>query len=471
MKIIIKFILQLLLIITFLVYINYGETATAQEINSGKNPVTIEGFPDTDDINQLMVYYKILKYEYKLRIHNICNANADGYKQLGFQQSHIPIDSLRNDMPPHEFESIVSKGKYTNFMQGSLRSTENPYECAIEGDGFFIISVNGTNNFTRNGAFIQSLDDSIVYRQNGGKLQGWNSFFDYDKHDYIIDSNKPLEDIKIQNFKDIPPRRTTEIQLFSNLNSEINVSKSSIFDIESTCITYDDLGKPATLYMRFKKIGKNRWSLRATHEGFGAAKIDIGNNNTSYSNAHDFVILNFTGKGILSSIENPITKTIISSGKISAVLFFIDPQNKNDIKYTFNFGYTGISENAITQFYSKIKSFTSKPNGYSSGYMKVFSINQYGVITASYSNEELVTIGQIALARFKNNQDLFSGDNIVNINNNEKNLTIGRPNQNGMGKVHSGFLETSNVRLVDEDVGLIVNKRITNSIVEILNKK
>lgn len=65
-----------------------------------------------------------------------------------------------------------------NWDQGSLRETDNTYDMAIQGDGFFAIKVvdaNGdsTIKYTRNGQFSITSDGYIV-DVDGNKLQGAN---------------------------------------------------------------------------------------------------------------------------------------------------------------------------------------------------------------------------------------------------------------------------------------------------------
>lgn len=67
---------------------------------------------------------------------------------------------------------------YMNWDQGSLRETDNTYDMAIQGDGFFAIKVvdaNGdsTIKYTRNGQFSITSDGYIV-DVDGNKLQGAN---------------------------------------------------------------------------------------------------------------------------------------------------------------------------------------------------------------------------------------------------------------------------------------------------------
>ncbi|GAA9617927.1 flagellar basal-body rod protein FlgG [Helicobacter pylori] len=69
-------------------------------------------------------------------------------------------------------------------------------------------------------------------------------------------------------------------------------------------------------------------------------------------------------------------------------------------------------------------------------------------------------IGQITLANFVNPAGLHSmGDNLFSITNASGEAIVGNPNSQGLGKLRQGFLELSNVRLVEEMTDLITAQR------------
>ncbi|MGT0091216.1 flagellar basal-body rod protein FlgG [Helicobacter pylori] len=69
-------------------------------------------------------------------------------------------------------------------------------------------------------------------------------------------------------------------------------------------------------------------------------------------------------------------------------------------------------------------------------------------------------IGQITLANFINPAGLHSmGDNLFSITNASGEAIVGNPDSQGLGKLRQGFLELSNVRLVEEMTDLITAQR------------
>ncbi|AFI05018.1 flagellar basal-body rod protein FlgG [Helicobacter cetorum] len=69
-------------------------------------------------------------------------------------------------------------------------------------------------------------------------------------------------------------------------------------------------------------------------------------------------------------------------------------------------------------------------------------------------------IGQITLANFVNPAGLHSmGDNLYAITNASGDAIVGAPDSQGLGRLRQGFLELSNVRLVEEMTDLITAQR------------
>lgn len=117
---------------------------------------------------------------------NIANANTVGYKQdsvtnQSFEhQLTIKIKDASENFNNKAIGSMsvgVKLGEvYTSHEQGSLRQTDNTFDLALEGKGFFQVSVadrNGTKTtqFTRDGSFTMTRDGYLV-DMNGNNLLG-----------------------------------------------------------------------------------------------------------------------------------------------------------------------------------------------------------------------------------------------------------------------------------------------------------
>ncbi len=89
------------------------------------------------------------------------------------------------------------------------------------------------------------------------------------------------------------------------------------------------------------------------------------------------------------------------------------------------------------------------------------SISQDGLVTVKVAgNDTPVEVGQINVYRFVNPAGLKNiGQNLVKVTSASGQPIEGRPGFTGMGKLQQGFLEMSNVQIVEEMVNMIVAQR------------
>ncbi len=93
--------------------------------------------------------------------------------------------------------------------------------------------------------------------------------------------------------------------------------------------------------------------------------------------------------------------------------------------------------------------------------MDSLSISQDGRVTVKIVGEDdPIDVGQIELYRFVNPAGLSSiGGNLYKTTPASGEEIAGQPGMDGMGKTHQGFLEMSNVKVVEEMVNMIVAQR------------
>lgn len=113
---------------------------------------------------------------------NIANVNTPAFKkdQMVFQEY---LTSFEKDPPvmqvpkvPGSLDSFYHmnggdqsfvdvKGSFTDFTQGSLKNSGNPFDVAIDGDGFFEIATPQGIKFTRSGNFNIDGNGQLVTKQ------------------------------------------------------------------------------------------------------------------------------------------------------------------------------------------------------------------------------------------------------------------------------------------------------------------
>ncbi len=119
---------------------------------------------------------------------NVANANTPGFKkdQLVFKEylttldkGHYEIDQPHREWKPGDFyrsygaenSYVQVDGSFTNFKQGQLTPTRNPFDIAVQGKGFFeILTPNGIR-YSRKGSFSLSREGELVTDQ-GYKVLG-----------------------------------------------------------------------------------------------------------------------------------------------------------------------------------------------------------------------------------------------------------------------------------------------------------
>ncbi len=101
--------------------------------------------------------------------HNLANANTTGFKK-SFLINASRVDIQRNDeFLLHQDEDSKLVDSFVDHTQGNYVHTEDPYDIAIKGDGFFTINTNEGMRYTRNGAFTKNAFGELV-TLNGDKV-------------------------------------------------------------------------------------------------------------------------------------------------------------------------------------------------------------------------------------------------------------------------------------------------------------
>ncbi|GLS26088.1 flagellar hook protein FlgE [Marinibactrum halimedae] len=374
---------------------------------------------------------------------NIANASTIGFKESRAEFGDIYANSLFGSGSFEVGDGVRVTEISQSFDQGNLLYTENELDLAISGEGFFILSVAGEPQYTRDGTFTLDQDGRII-SNNGGVVQG----YDADEDGNIVGV---LSELQI-NADNIPPRQTFGVDWELNLDSSDDIPLTAVFDPtdassynSATSVTvYDGLGVNHTLTQYFVQT-------------------------PSAGNTTDWLVYSFidgqptdTGGGV--SIPN--TMTFDSSGQLIAVdgvagateVSILDwaPDNAEDpLTPDITVDYRG-----TTQFGSEFGVTDVSQNGYATGRLSGLEISQSGTIFARFTNGQSQVIGQVALASFNSNQGLEPvGDNSWAETFASGEPNVGAPGTASLGLINSGALEESNTDLTEQLVQLIIAQR------------
>lgn len=115
---------------------------------------------------------------------NLANAGTVGYKaeDLNFGEYLVKTTQKeygfvleKENSPKHVNETqdnqsmVKITGSRTDFSQGFLEATGNTFDVAIQGEGFFQVSLNDEAFFTRDGRCFPNADGELIHT-SGGKL-------------------------------------------------------------------------------------------------------------------------------------------------------------------------------------------------------------------------------------------------------------------------------------------------------------
>lgn len=89
---------------------------------------------------------------------NIANSSTTGFKREGTQfETYVSRPSGKNSI-----SYVYDRATYRDMTPGTISSTGNPLDLAIQGDGFFQIQTPTGTQYTRNGAFRTDSQGQIV---------------------------------------------------------------------------------------------------------------------------------------------------------------------------------------------------------------------------------------------------------------------------------------------------------------------
>ena len=313
-----------------------------------------------------------------------------------------------------------------NFTQGSLNTTGNTLDLAVDGDGFFqLANSSGATFYSRAGQFqVDRLGQ--VTDPNGTLLQGYQA-----TAGGVITG--AIGNITLTSTNSAPQTTSTSM-IKANLDAAataptaaFSIADPTSYNFSTSQTIYDSLGSAHDLTFYFVKSSTaNTWNLYRQIDG-GAA--------TAATN------LVFTTAGALSTGGSQALSLTIAGGAATPQTVTVDFTN-------------------MTQYGSRSAVLDQTQNGYASGSLQRVTVDTQGEVVAQFTNGQTRMLAQVVLNRFANPQGLVrSGDNLFIQSNSSGSPVVGAPGNNGLGRVVSGALEQSNVDLGKEFVDMIVTQR------------
>jgi flagellar hook protein FlgE len=235
----------------------------------------------------------------------------------------------------------------------------------------------------------------------------------------------------------LSPKATSTIALDSNLNSN-----AAVGDKFSTSIDiYDSLGKAHTVTYTFTKTGANAWGYSITVPGADVGKpdaVEISKGSLAFNSA-----------GQMTAPAADVANLQITGFANGAADLTFTWETKNP---------AGASR--LTQFNNPSGTSQAIQNGYSYGTLTGFQVDESGYVLGTFSNGQVQTLAQLALANFNNPQGLIrEGQNYFVASPFSGEPIIGAPGTAGRGNLVGGALELSNVDIAQEFTSMIMAQR------------
>ncbi|HEX8542360.1 MAG TPA: flagellar hook protein FlgE [Pseudomonas sp.] len=341
---------------------------------------------------------------------NVVSNNISNSQTVGFKSSTTQFADVYADADVGLGTSV--SGVVQNFESGSLTTTDNELDLAINGDGFFTFTDGTQTVYSRNGQLTLSAEG---YLENaaGDQLLGVNGVIQIPTSGMQASATTSLD---------------AELNLDSSedtITATFDQTDSSTYTYSTTATIYDSLGNSHTSTLYFAKTAENTWTVHTAIDGDLLTQTQT---------------VGFSSSGL------------ITSGATGTYTY--DPDNGAD-DITLSLDLTG-----TTQFGNDSEVSDISQDGYTSGSLVSFTIDDSGTVVATYSNDQTQDIDQIQLASFSNENGLkANGDNTWTATSASGQALLGVASTGSLGSILSGTTEDSNVDLTTELVNLIVAQR------------
>ncbi|KUZ66092.1 flagellar biosynthesis protein FlgE [Burkholderia ubonensis] len=368
---------------------------------------------------------------------NIANANTVGFKSSTAQFADMYANSVATSVNTQIGIGTRIASVQQSFGQGTINTTSNALDVAINGNGFFQMSNNGVVTYSRDGTFQRDKNGFIVDSQ-GRNLMGYNA-----TAGGVINTaaTVPLQ----APTANLAPTATTKITGQFNLNSQdavpattpFSATDNTSYNYSTSIQVYDTLGGAQQVDMYFvKSATAGQWEVYSGVKG--QTPTDLGT-----------VAFNTSGQIASTTPVAPVTG---STGKFQ---FTIPATGGSATPQPLTLDLTG-----TTQYGGKDGVNNLAQDGFASGTLTTFTIGADGKLTGNYSNGQTQTLGLIALANFNNPNGLTNlGGNQYAESSASGVPQISAPGSTNHGVLQGSALENSNVDLTAQLVNLITAQR------------
>ncbi|MBK1679994.1 flagellar hook protein FlgE [Rhodocyclus tenuis] len=401
---------------------------------------------------------------------NVANSSTVGFKAADAHFADIYAASLAGGSALQIGIGTTLAAVTQQFTQGNISTTNNPLDLAINGNGFFCLSKNGVNYYTRNGQFHLDSTGKLVNDQNL-QLRGYQAL-----PDGTISSADATELQLTPDLLKLTPVATgsglsgTGVEMSLNLDSRDDVTTwvapaaatpagtvvtidPANYNFSRGVTIYDSLGNPhAQTFYFVKNATAGSWSMYGNVDGKMPAAGDTPNLTTG-------IPLTFNSNGTLATVNGvAVDPTTGAATPLAMTLSLAAADNLGGA--TSPLTPVPLNLTGTTQYGSAFSTDRLTQDGYSAGTLAGLSVTGEGIIQGNYTNGQTRNIAQVALAAFQNPNGLANvgGNKWVETAASGQPAT-GKPETGQLGAIQSNAVEDSNTDLTTELVKMITQQR------------
>jgi flagellar hook protein FlgE len=337
---------------------------------------------------------------------NVVNLNSTGFKSstVTFQNISTALDlgsRSRNSLGG----GVKLADSTINYTAGPLQQTNQALDLAMNGNGFLMVMDGSQIRYVRTGSFAVDQNGYIALTGTQWRLATLDS------------TGKPVA-VSTTPQNTYPPTATTTVAFGGNLSS------SATSDTVSNITVYDANGGAHVWQAALSQSNSTgAWTVAVTDDQGNT----IGTQTLTFSNG--------------------------APTPDSSKLAFTDSANNLSVVFDFSENVTSYSAGSTSTL------ATSSVDGNAAGTLTAVTVDAQGQVSISYSNDKTKTLGAVAVATFRNPQELTEQSAGQFTAKSDAGLTLTSTGDPRVGTVEAGYIEGSNVDLSKEFDNLIIIQR------------
>lgn len=332
--------------------------------------------------------------------------------------------------PSNGINGTVTSGVNGNLSQGSIVTTANPLDMAINGNGYFVLGSNDGQVYTRTGAFAVDADYKLVDRATGYRVQRFGSVGDtgLTGDGFQIPGNG---DISVPFGAAMEAKGTGVLKVSGNLSSDAVQGQARDFSIP----IFDSEGNSHVLTGQFVRTDvPNVWQMSLTSVSGGVRNID---------------------KQSISGIEfDAETGSFKGYADKSEFIITFDFEGANAQTISVSMGTAG-ELNGLTGFGGSSTAGVTGQDGYADGELSSVFIDD-GTLVGMFSNGQKQELASIQIALFQNPAALENtGDGYYTASADSGDARASEALRDGAGEIRSGSLEKTSIEVASDFVNIV----------------